>query len=95
MGVSTPQILSYKIYKPDYSNVAGAGAIIAGVGQTIGKLWEGKQQKDILEAQKEIAQQQATASLIANRRKNYLPIVIVGGVLLIGGIVVAATLLKK
>lgn len=93
MGVSTPQILSYKIYKPDYSNVGGA--IIAGVGQTLGNLWQGKQQKDILEAQKEIAQQQATASLIANRRKNYLPIVIVGGVLLIGGIVVATTLLKK
>ena len=92
MGLSTPSIIAYRHVPDDYSNVGGA--LVAGVASTLGKLWAGKQQKDIVEQQQQLAQQQMLAGLVNQRQTNYMPVVIVGGIFLVGGIAVFFALKK-
>ena len=73
------------------------GAIIATAGTTIGAIFKGVQNKNQTKAQKEADKRKLTASLLEDKPKktNYLPIIIIGGVLLIGGIVAYVSLKQK
>lgn len=73
------------------------GAIIAAAGTTVGAIFKGVQNKNQTKAQKEADKRKLTASLLEDKPKktNYLPIIIIGGVLLIGGIVAYVSLKQK
>ena len=72
------------------------GAIIATAGTTIGAIFKGVQNKNQTKAQKEADKRKLIESLLEDKPKktNYLPIIIIGGVLLIGGIVAYVSLKK-
>jgi hypothetical protein len=78
----------------DSSNFVGA--IIATAGTTIGAIFKGVQNKNQTKAQKDSDKKKLLASLLEDKPKktNYLPIIIIGGVLLIGGIVAYVSLKK-
>jgi hypothetical protein len=78
----------------DSSNFVGA--IIATAGTTIGAIFKGVQNKNQTKAQKEADKRKLIASLLEDKPKknNYLPVVIIAGVLLIGGIVAYVSLKK-
>ncbi len=73
------------------------GAIIATAGTTIGAIFKGVQNKNQTKAQKEADKKKLEAFLLEDKPKktNYLPIIIIGGVLLIGGIVAYVSLKEK
>ena len=73
------------------------GAIIATAGTTIGAIFSGVQNRNKNKAQKEADKKKLVASLLEDKPKktNYLPIIIIGGVLLIGGIVAYVSLKEK
>jgi hypothetical protein len=73
------------------------GAIIATAGTTIGAIFKGVQNKNQTKAQKDADKRKLTASLLEDKPKktNYLPIIIISGVLLIGGIVAYVSLKQK
>ena len=73
------------------------GAIIATAGTTIGAIFKGVQNKNQTKAQKEADKRKLTASLLEDKPKktNYLPIIIISGVLLVGGIVAYVSLKQK
>jgi hypothetical protein len=73
------------------------GAIIATAGTTIGAIFKGVQNKNQTKAQREADKRKLTASLLEDKPKktNYLPIIIISGVLLIGGIVAYVSLKQK
>ena len=73
------------------------GAIIAAAGTTIGAIFSGVQNRNKNKAQKEADKKKLVASLLEDKPKktNYLPIIIIGGVLLIGGIVAYVSLKQK
>jgi hypothetical protein len=73
------------------------GAIIAAAGTTIGAIFSGVQNRNKSKAQKEADKKKLVASLLEDKPKktNYLPIIIIGGVLLIGGIVAYVSLKQK
>jgi hypothetical protein len=73
------------------------GAIIAAAGTTVGAIFKGVQNKNQTKAQKEADKRKLTASLLEEKSKktNYLPIILIGGVLLIGGIVAYVSLKQK
>lgn len=77
------------------SNVVGA--IIATAGTTIGAIFKGVQNKNKNKAQREADKKKLLASVLEDKPKktNYLPIIIIGGVLLIGGIVAYVSLKEK
>lgn len=77
------------------SNVVGA--IVAGSLATINSIFSGVQNKNQNKAQKEADKRKLELALLTkeNKKTNYLPIVIIGGVLLIGGIVAYISLKKK
>jgi hypothetical protein len=79
----------------DSSNFVGA--IIATAGTTIGAIFKGVQNRNKTKAQKEADKKKLLASLLEDKPKktNYLPIIIIGGVLLIGGIVAYVSLKEK
>jgi hypothetical protein len=79
----------------DSSNFVGA--IIATAGTTIGAIFKGVQNRNKTKAQKEADKKKLLASLLEDKPKktNYLPIIIIGGVLLIGGIVAYVSLKQK
>jgi hypothetical protein len=78
----------------DSSNFVGA--IIATAGTTIGAIFKGVQNKNQTKAQKDSDKKKLLASLLEDKPKktNYLPIIIIGSVLLIGGIVAYVSLKK-
>jgi hypothetical protein len=69
------------------------GQIAAGIGKVVGTVTDNKANQTQLEIEKERARQAAIAAGM-NRKTDYLPIIVIGGVLLIGGIVVITTLKK-
>jgi hypothetical protein len=73
------------------------GAIIATAGTTIGAIFKGVQNKNKNKAQREADKNKLLAEVLADKPKktNYLPIIIIGGVLLIGGIVAYVSLKQK
>jgi hypothetical protein len=73
------------------------GAIIATAGTTIGAIFKGVQNKNQTKAQKEADKKKLLATVLEDKPKktNYLPIIIIGGVLLIGGIVAYVSLKQK
>lgn len=73
------------------------GAIIAAAGTTLGAIFKGVQNKNQTKAQKEADKRKLVASLLQDEPKktNYLPIIIISGVLLIGGIVAYVSLKDK
>jgi hypothetical protein len=79
----------------DSSNFVGA--IIATAGTTIGAIFKGVQNRNKTKAQKEADKKKLLASLLEDKPKktNYLPIIIISGVLLIGGIVAYVSLKEK
>lgn len=79
----------------DSSNFVGA--IISAAGTTIGAIFKGVQNKNQTKAQKEADKNKLLASILEDKPKktNYLPIIIIGGVLLIGGIVAYVSLKQK
>ena len=79
----------------DSSNFVGA--IIATAGTTIGAIFKGVQNRNKNKAQKEADKKKLVASLLEDKPKktNYLPIIIISGVLLIGGIVAYVSLKEK
>ena len=80
----------------EQANSNFVGAIIATAGTTIGAIFKGVQNKNQTKAQKEADKRKLVSSLLEDKPKktNYLPIVIIGGVLLIGGIVAYVSLKK-
>ena len=78
------------------SNVVGA--IIAAAGTTIGAIFKGVQNKNQTKAQKQDDKKKLLASLLEDKptkKTSYLPIILIGGVLLIGGIVAYISLKQK
>ena len=73
------------------------GAIIATTGATLGAIFKGVQNKNQTKAQKEADKNKLLASVLEDKPKktNYLPIILIGGVLLIGGIVAYVSLKEK
>lgn len=73
------------------------GAIIAAAGTTIGAVFSGVQNRNKNKAQREADKKKLLATVLADEPKktNYLPIIIIGGVLLIGGIVAYVSLKQK
>ena len=78
-----------------YSNATGVvlGQVASGIGDIFGSITDYKANQTQLEIEKERGRQAAIAAGM-NRKTDYLPVVIVGSVLLIGGIVVISTLKK-
>lgn len=79
----------------DSSNFVGA--IITAAGTTIGAIFKGVQNKNKTKAEKEADKKKLLLSLLEDKPKktNYLPIIIITGVLLIGGIVAYVSLKEK
>jgi hypothetical protein len=73
------------------------GAIIAAAGTTIGAVFSGVQNRNKNKAQREADKNKLLATVLSDEPKktNYLPIIIIGGVLLIGGIVAYVSLKQK
>jgi hypothetical protein len=73
------------------------GAIIAAAGTTIGAIFSGVKNRNKSKAQKEADKNKLLATVLSDEPKktNYLPIIIIGGVLLIGGIVAYVSLKQK
>jgi len=69
------------------------GQIAAGIGKVVGTATDNKANQTQLEIEKERARQAAISAGI-NRKTDYLPVIIIGSVLLIGGIVVISTFKK-
>lgn len=69
--------------------------IAQAAGQIFGGFGQAKAEKNKAEAEKEKTKQQMFEKLFASEQKNYLPVIVVVGVLLIGGIVAFATLRNK
>jgi hypothetical protein len=84
-------IPSKKITTKEYSQFWGQ--VVAGVGKVVGTATDNRANKTQLELEKERARQAAIAAGM-NRKTDYLPVIIIGSVLLIGGIVVISTLKK-
>jgi hypothetical protein len=78
-----------------YNNVVGA--IVAGSLTAFNQIFKGVQNKNQTKAQKEADKNKLLASILEDKPKktNYLPIIIIGGVLLIGGIVAYISLKQK
>ena len=79
----------------DSSNFVGA--IIAAAGTTIGAIFSGVQNRNKTKAQKEADRKLLVASLLEDKPKKtkWLPIVLIGGILLIGGAVAYVSLKNK
>lgn len=75
-----------------YNNAVGA--IVAGALTSINAIFKGVQNKNKTKAQKEADKKKLLASILEDKPKktNYLPIILIGGVLLIGGIVAYVSL---
>ena len=75
-----------------YNNAVGA--IVAGALTSINAIFKGVQDKNKTKAQKEADKKKLLASILEDKPKktNYLPIILIGGVLLIGGIVAYVSL---
>lgn len=73
------------------------GAIIATAGTTLGAIFKGVQNKNQTKAQKEADKRKLIASILEEKPKktNYLPIILISGVLLIGGIIAYISLKEK
>lgn len=73
------------------------GAIISAAGTTIGAIFKGVQNKNKNKAQREADKKMLLATILEDKPKktNYLPIIIIGGVLLIGGVVAYVSLKQK
>lgn len=78
-----------------YNNAVGA--IVAGALTSVNAIFKGVQNKNQTKAQKEADKKKLLASVLEDKPKktNYLPIVIITGVLLIGGIVAYVSLKEK
>jgi hypothetical protein len=86
--------------KNSYNNAVDPSAIAAAVGQVfgfgsqiVGNVGAKKEGERQLALEKERARQAAIAAGM-NRKTDFIPIIVIGGVLLIGGIVVITTLKK-
>jgi len=85
----------------DFSNAIGAAisSALAGVSQAVGALVSGSQQNKSaqtqLEMQKEATRRAIYEKLGARERTNFMPIVVIGGVLLIGGIVLVTVIKNR
>lgn len=73
------------------------GAIIAAAGTTIGAIFKGVENKNKRKEQKDADKRKLVTSLLEDKptKTNYLPIILIGGVLLIGGIVAYVSLKEK
>jgi hypothetical protein len=78
-----------------YNNAVGV--IVAGSITAFNQIFKGVQNKNQTKAQKEADKRKLVASLLEEKPKktNYLPIIIITGVLLIGGIVAYISLKEK
>jgi hypothetical protein len=78
-----------------YNNVVGA--IVAGSLTAFNQIFKGVQNKNQTKAQKEADKNKLLASILEDKPKktNYLPIIIISGVLLVGGIVAYVSLKEK
>jgi hypothetical protein len=78
-----------------YNNVVGA--IVAGSLTAFNQIFKGVQNKNQTKAQKEADKNKLLASILEDKPKktNYLPIIIISGVLLVGGIVAYVSLKQK
>lgn len=78
-----------------YNNVVGA--IVAGSLTAFNQIFKGVQNKNQTKAQKEADKNKLLASILEDKPKktNYLPIIIISGVLLVGGIVAYISLKQK
>jgi hypothetical protein len=78
----------------NYSNAAAA--IIAGVTQSIGAVFGFATEKQRAKAEEEAAKRALQEKLLSGSKKtNWLPIIIVGGVMTIGAIILIITLKKQ
>jgi hypothetical protein len=73
------------------------GAIISASTTTLSAIFKGVQNKNKRKEQKEADKNKLLASVLEDKPKktNYLPIILIGGVLLIGGIVAYVSLKEK
>jgi hypothetical protein len=69
------------------------GQIVSTVGKVVGTATDNKANQTQLELEQERARQAAIAAGM-NRKTDYLPYIVIGGVLLIGGAVVIMSLKK-
>jgi hypothetical protein len=78
-----------------YNNAVGA--IVAGSLTAFNQIFKGVQNKNKRKDQKEADKNKLLASVLEDKPKktNYLPIILIGGVLLIGGIVAYVSLKEK
>lgn len=82
-----PNLEDRNNYSPFWGQIASA------VGNVASNISEGKANQTQLELEKERARQAAIAAGL-NRKTDYLPYIVIGGVLLIGGAVVIISLKK-
>lgn len=85
-----------KLLVSDYSNVAG-GVVVGAVSETLGQVFGMINSSQDRKAQEEADKRALQMQLLEGEEKktNWLPIVIIGGVLVIGGMVAYITLKKK
>lgn len=83
--------------KGGFSNVSGdtASAIATALGQATSSIFNFAASKKELEKEKEASKSKLYEKLLGGKKTNWLPIIIVGGVLIIGGIVAFSVLRKK
>jgi hypothetical protein len=75
---------------PTHSN--SAGAIVGAVGQSISSVFGFATEKQRLKTEQEQSKQKLYEKLLGGKKTNYMPIIVVGGVLIIGAIVLIFTL---